>query len=120
MQARNFNITNPINMKNKTTFTPGHWEVSNREGLVGINIDNWDLKDSKKPERAILICQVFGKQPKYNALLISKAPEMYELLKEARQMLILNTLLDKSGQTKATIEKIELIIKSLKTTNNKL
>ena len=46
-----------------------------------------------------------------NALLISKAPEMLEMLEECRTQLILCTLIDKSGQCSEMVDKLEQLIK---------
>lgn len=46
-----------------------------------------------------------------NALLISKAPEMFDMLEKCRTQLILCTLLDRSGQCLEMVDEIEQLIK---------
>lgn len=48
---------------------------------------------------------------KANALLISKAPKMLEMLEKCKTQLILCTLLDRSGQCSEMVDEIEQLIK---------
>lgn len=53
----------------------------------------------------------FYNEKKANALLISKAPEMLDMLEKCRTQLILCTLLDRSGQCSEMVDEIEQLIK---------
>lgn len=91
--------------------TKGKWEnviidISNfKQVVVGV-------------DKGKVICHLWfeysegiSEEIKSNALLISKAPEMLEMLQECRTQLVLCTLLDKSGQCSKMVEEIEQLIK---------
>jgi hypothetical protein len=73
-----------------------------------------DCPDGSWYEMARVVIEVSRKTSesgKANALLISKAPEMLEMLQKCRTQLVLCTLLDKSGQCSEMVEEIEQLIK---------
>lgn len=85
--------------------TKGKWEIKE-----GSNTKNLWIEGGEP------VCLIYKRKSreekeKANALLISKAPEMLEMLQECRTQLVLCTLLDKSGQCSKMVEEIEQLIK---------
>jgi hypothetical protein len=86
-------------------FTKGKWEI-NPIASMNIRCNNLTVANSSQGQNGENEIE-----EKHNALLISKAPEMLEMLQKCRTQLILCTLLDKSGQCSEMVEKIEQLIK---------
>ena len=100
--------------------TKGKWRIKHSQTKEAFNIIGSIAGEKFKIARCPYINQPnLSKQwnkkekqeAKADALLISKAPEMLEILQECRTQLVLCTLLDKSGQCSKMVEEIEQLIK---------
>ena len=91
-------------------YTKGEWTFSPQQGKKG-HCFQAQVWDSEGKNLATIEDTSDAQIATNNARLIAAAPDMYEALIEARRMLILNTLLDKSGQTDEAIKLVEKALK---------